>query len=313
MATSSVPIFLPKSRNIFYPPPPTAWERFKQNPTFFLTKYLYNLSQSTLLPMPPSTQHPPIRIVCISDTHNTTPDVPDGDILLHAGDMTNSGSFDELQAQINWLNSLSHKYKVCIAGNHDLLLDADFVARMPPNIPSLGGSASDLNWGSVVYLQNTATTLAVNGREINIFGKPDTPRYGNWAFQHPASTDTWTGTIPPATDILLTHGPPRGHLDLNRKGCTWLQKELWRVRPRLCVFGHVHEGRGREEVSWDHVQSVFDEECRGERGWLGVLEMVVAVVWGIGKRRRERTTLINAAVAWEGDTEVDWRSSAIEI
>lgn len=31
--------------------------------------------------------------------------IPPGDILLHAGDLTNYGTFDELQAQLMWLTS----------------------------------------------------------------------------------------------------------------------------------------------------------------------------------------------------------------
>lgn len=120
------------------------------------------------------------------------------------------------------------------------------------------------------------------------------------------------------TDILLCHGPPRGNLDLNRKGCVWLQKELWRVRPRLVVCGHIHEGRGREDICWDYVQRVYDCIASGERGWLGVLEMAVAVAWGIIWRliageRNGSTTLVNAAVTGERDSEMGWKHRVIEI
>lgn len=36
------------------------------------------------------------RIVCISDTHNCTVKLPPGDILIHAGDLTNKGSKSEV-------------------------------------------------------------------------------------------------------------------------------------------------------------------------------------------------------------------------
>jgi predicted phosphodiesterase len=318
MATVSTFTLPQNARNKFYPPPPTTWELFKYNPVLFLAKSLYTISQSRFLPTPPSTQHPPIKIVCISDTHTTTPSVPDGDILLHAGDLTNSGSFQEMQNQLDWLNSLPHAHKVAIAGNHDLVLDTEFVKRMPAYIPSLGGSASDLIWGDIVYLQNSSTTLKVHGREIHIFGNPDTPQYGNWAFQYPSSEDRWSAIIPPATDVLLCHGPPRGHLDLNGKGCAWLQKELWRVRPRLCVFGHIHEGRGREDVGWDRVQRAYDGVVRGERGWGALVEMGIAVIGGkfwelVSGKRMGCTTLVNAAVALERDSELGWKNRVVEI
>ena len=61
-----------------------------------------------------------VKIVCISDTHNTQPEVPPGDILIHAGDLSQSGSIEEIQAQLDWLKAQPHEHKVFIAGNHDL-------------------------------------------------------------------------------------------------------------------------------------------------------------------------------------------------
>ena len=82
---------------------------------------------------PPSFPPPaiPIGIVCISDTHGTQPPIPSGDLLLHAGDLSNWGTFTEIQAQLTWLSKQPHKYKVIIAGNHDLLLDRAFEKRHP--------------------------------------------------------------------------------------------------------------------------------------------------------------------------------------
>ena len=68
------------------------------------------------------------RIVCISDTHCAEIDVPDGDILLHAGDLTYMGKPDELRVVMDWLSSLPHKHKIFIAGNHD------FSFQLIPNI-----------------------------------------------------------------------------------------------------------------------------------------------------------------------------------
>jgi Calcineurin-like phosphoesterase len=68
-----------------------------------------------------------ITIVCISDPHNSKPSLPDGDILLHYGDLSQYGTFAEIQAQLDWLNSQPHKHKIVIAGNHNLILDESFV------------------------------------------------------------------------------------------------------------------------------------------------------------------------------------------
>ncbi len=42
------------------------------------------------------------RIVCISDTHNTTVKLPKGDVLIHAGDLTNKGSYSEVGTANPW-------------------------------------------------------------------------------------------------------------------------------------------------------------------------------------------------------------------
>lgn len=84
------------------------------------------------------------------------------------------------------------------------------------------------------------------------------PKHGNWAFQYPRSKDFWGGKIPEDTDILITHGPPRAHLDLLSLGCVYLLQELWCVHPRLHVFGHVHEGAGTEWLQFDALQDMYE-------------------------------------------------------
>ena len=85
-----------------------------------LASTLHSLHPPGPLPTPPYNH---ISVVCISDTHNTQPYIPAGDLLLHAGDLSNWGTFAEIQAQLTWLSQQPHRYKIVIAGNHDLLLD----------------------------------------------------------------------------------------------------------------------------------------------------------------------------------------------
>ena len=72
-----------------------------------------------------------IRVVCISDTHSKIEtkqiEIPDGDIIIHAGDFSKSGTLQEVQKFNNWLGSLSHTNKVVIAGNHDLSFDPNTI------------------------------------------------------------------------------------------------------------------------------------------------------------------------------------------
>jgi len=56
------------------------------------------------------------RIICISDTHNQTPKLPPGDVLIHAGDLTNQGSYSELRKTISWIESADFEAKIVVAG-----------------------------------------------------------------------------------------------------------------------------------------------------------------------------------------------------
>ena len=56
------------------------------------------------------------RFVCISDTHNNTPKLPAGDVLIHAGDLTNQGSYDELERSVAWLEKADFEVKIVVAG-----------------------------------------------------------------------------------------------------------------------------------------------------------------------------------------------------
>ncbi|KAL3455237.1 Metallo-dependent phosphatase-like protein [Aspergillus heterothallicus] len=264
----------------------TLLSRLINTPSQTLAQCIYNLRASRS-PSPsspiasPSTQsqsqnHPAIHIVCTSDTHNTTPALPDGDILIHAGDLTQSGSRRELAAQIAWLDAQPHVVKVVIAGNHELCLDRNFPRskdRVDVDDIDNEDEKEAVDWKSLIYLQNESTTVAFGRgedsvREIKIFGSPYTPRHGNWAFQYARAEgeSIWGGvSIPEDTDILVTHGPPRAHLDFGLKGCVGLRRVLWgmKKRPRVHVFGHVHGGYGVEVLRWDGFQRAYEGVLEG--------------------------------------------------
>ncbi|KAM0645135.1 hypothetical protein ACHAO3_009253, partial [Verticillium nonalfalfae] len=133
----------------------------------------------------PTVDSAAVTVVYISDTHNTKLDLlPPGDILVHASDLSQFGTFDELQAQLSWLAALSYKYKIIIASNHDLLLDGVFVAARPNRELErhVGKRRGDLIWEDVRYLEHEALELEVKGRSVRVFGSPWTPRCGSWAF-----------------------------------------------------------------------------------------------------------------------------------
>lgn len=272
---------------------------------------------------PPSPSLPtrPLTVICISDTHGTRPPIPPGDLLLHAGDLSKWGTFTEIQAQLTWLSEQPHKYKLVIAGNHDLLLDPKFKEHYPKRWKQAAQAASDdqhieyldfpatsLDWADIIYLQNSSVTLLFPcDRSLSIYGSPLTPQYGLSAFQHLPSEDVWAEKVPLNTDIILTHGPPRGHLDgLKKSGCAFLTQEILRVRPRLVVYGHIHVGYGVEERVYDGVGKAYERISGQFGGWGNLVCIAWGVMWGYliprsWRKPERRTTFVNAAVVegWE--------------
>jgi hypothetical protein len=250
--------------NIF--DPPTPLDRFLDSPLKMAILYFYKLLISLRgKPFKPPRNKQPIRIVCISDTHtNAGMHVPLGDLLIHSGDLTNNGTISEIQSQIDWLDSLPHKEKIVICGNHDSYFDA--ASRKEEDRKP----GKKLRWPkNMHYLENQALTLKFKGgRKLNFYGSPDIPACGgaSFAFQYTDENQPWKGRIPMGTDVLITHTPPKSHLDLEL-GCSGLLEEVWQVRPRLHVFGHVHSGHGREAVWWDEGQRAYERVMQRKSGF----------------------------------------------
>ncbi|KAI1198426.1 Metallo-dependent phosphatase-like protein [Nemania serpens] len=220
------------------------------------------------------------RFVCISDTHNCTVRLPKGDVLIHCGDLTNQGSFNELSKQVSWLERADFECKIVVAGNHDLTLDTDFnnnnnnihathgrfqTSQGPADCQALLTGSRSLTY--LVHESRAVKLTSPSGPRtaFSVFGSPYSPARGGgaWAFQYPrpetddpaaaaaAARSLW-GAIPLDTDVLVTHGPARTHCDDEAAaGCEVLRRQLWRVRPRLALCGHVHGARGAERVRWD--------------------------------------------------------------
>lgn len=180
-----------------------------------------------------------MRIVCLSDTHGLHGqiEVPEGDILLHAGDLTRSGHLEELREAGDWLRSLPHRHKLVIAGNHDFCLE-----QQPEKARAL--------LQGLTYLKDEGYDC----EGLQIYGSPWQPWFHDWAFnlrRGEPLRKIWA-KIPPRADIVVTHGPPQGILDRcfdgREVGCQDLLERLEVVQPKLHVFGHIHEAYGQQRV-----------------------------------------------------------------
>ncbi len=204
-----------------------------------------------------------MNLVCISDTHGLHDHVrvPPCDVLIHAGDCTNDAGRKSLRDFLTWLERQPALRKVLIAGNHDWAFEKwpDLARAMIAEVAP-----------SVTYLQDSG--VEIDG--IRFWGSPYQPAFCDWAFNLPrgeALKRHWD-LIPEGTDVLITHGPARGILDISgfdneRCGCDDLLATIQRVKPRLHVFGHIHHSYGTRKVDdTTHLNaSICDEGYRPSR------------------------------------------------
>nr|CAD2179526.1 unnamed protein product [Meloidogyne enterolobii] len=208
-----------------------------------------------------------VRFVCISDTHNHLDEIlhriPPGDVLLHCGDFTNFGDLDELEKFNKELKQLPHRYKIVIAGNHELgFEDGEDISgrRANANMWRLGSGSRGTPQGykhltDCIYLQDSSVKIY----GINIFGSSwhPLPGFSFYRSRGKAIFEEWL-KIPqaeflgenykPVVDVLMTHSPPLGHSDLPPRGDRMGDADLLNVvekavKPRVHVFGHTHEPR----------------------------------------------------------------------
>ena len=178
----------------------------------------------------------------MSDTHNRWPvNIPDGDILVHAGDHTMMGEERELVLAGERVRALPHQFKVIIAGNHDWMFQTN--RQTAENLMGVGQDG-------LVYLENEGIELM----GLKFWGSPVQPTFCDWAFNVERGPDIqkYWDMIPTGLDVLITHGPPLNVLDLpgepytknGRCGCQDLANAVQKKPPKVHVFGHIHGGYG---------------------------------------------------------------------
>lgn len=165
---------------------------------------------------------------------------PDIDVVIFSGDCSNpknpAMNAVEVLDFIEWFSNLPIKHKIFIPGNHDTSIERGFVN---PESFTLRG---------IMYLVNCY--IVIDG--IKIWGSPVTPTFGHgWAWNEDRDkiADVWN-CIEKDVDIIVTHGPPRGILDiaysrthsgLENAGCIELFNKIIEIKPKLSLFGHIHD------------------------------------------------------------------------
>lgn len=236
-----------------------------------------------------------MKIVAISDTHNKHNQLvlPEGDIIVHAGDATGRGEKGEVRNFLKWYGNTPYQLKIFVAGNHDFLFEKD---------PKLARKLCREN--GVIYLEDSGIEIQDQAGlivtknfwddtpTIKIWGSPVQPHFYDWAFnrardekdivfnhrtmgvkQYPLIKPHWD-MIPEDTDVLLTHSPPYRILDEllyvdgtpkgEFAGCEELAKRIRIVKPDLHFFGHIHCGYGEKHIdgtSYYNVAICDDMYC----------------------------------------------------
>ena len=183
-----------------------------------------------------------MKFVTISDTHGQHEflSLPQGDVIIHAGDISNIGREREVIDFLSWFKDLDYKYKIFITGNHDFFFEKESPEKIKQLIPE-----------NVIYLNDSSVTI----EGIKVWGSPITPWFYNWAFNRERGPEIAThwDLIPFDTDILITHGPVFGIHDktIYNKcvGCNDLLLRINEIQPKIHICGHIHEGYGIENTN----------------------------------------------------------------
>lgn len=184
----------------------------------------------------------------ISDTHgyHNLLNIPnDVDMVIHSGDASNNRNphinYEEFMEFMDWFSALPIKYKIYVAGNHDTAIEKNLITKR---------YFTDMG---IIYLENDFVSIPISEEEplkkLRIWGSPHTPQHGDWAFMKARHklNKIWQ-RIPENIDIVVTHGPPKGIMDLTEDydkklvqcGCNALKKRILDLEPKLFLSGHIH-------------------------------------------------------------------------
>jgi len=170
-----------------------------------------------------------MKIIHLSDTHGlhrSLRNMPPADLIIHSGDAS-EGTAREMYDFLNWFFGLDYRYKIFVAGNHDLCLYGERIENLPADCH---------------YLCHSGVTI----EGIQFWGVP-------YFASNESNDDTarLITQIPTQTEVLISHRPPYGILDFEKNenwGCLDLLQAVLKIQPRYHLFGHVHAGYGSEKM-----------------------------------------------------------------
>ena len=189
-----------------------------------------------------------MKLVCFSDAHWHFREVkvPSGDAVIYTGDWC---SGDDIRNTIDFacfLGALPHKHKIVVPGNHDIIAQKNYAL-----------TAQLFNNYGIHFLCDSGVNIA----GVNIYGTPWTPLFNNWAFMEPDEdlARRWK-QIPNSVDVLLTHGPAFGILDVlpevGSVGSKTLEEAVINKKPKYHIFGHIHSAHGKMESEHTYFYNV---------------------------------------------------------
>ncbi len=205
--------------------------------------------------------------------------LPTADVLIHAGDLTGTGMLEEHEQALQLLKKVDAELKIVIPGNHDMTLHREYCNGTPQawcpqyddetmdNIEEMY-TGEDARAVGIVYMVEGVKTFSLrNGARFTVYANAWQPEFWNWAFNYPRDQDRFN---PPSEkdefraphpvpdngiDVMITHGPPLHILDKTKPmgdhvGCEHLRRAVERCKPRLHLFGHIHEDWGALAKDW---------------------------------------------------------------
>lgn len=185
-----------------------------------------------------------MRILHLSDTHGHHRELtalPQADVVVHSGDITFHGSYEEVIDFVRWYSELPFGRKLFIAGNHDFVLGGK------------QGDGMDMRNEINALLPEDTHYLCYSGVEISGYQFYGIPMFRSSVDDK--SYERFYSSIPQNTDVLVTHQPPLGILDGGEyKGQPYnygnaiLLEKVKSVSPKLHLFGHDHNVFGNMVV-----------------------------------------------------------------